>query len=49
MIAIDSELPVETCMVVYGDKGLIKDYTDNLNDLSIGGSYDEKHNTYKKY
>ena len=51
-IAIDSELPIEICMAVYGDKGLLKDYTDNLNDISINTSdnaFLKKHNTYRKY
>ena len=50
MIAINSEVPVETMLVVYGRKGLIRNLTENLNDIQVtnqGTIYSE--GTYKKY
>ena len=50
MIAINSEVPVETMLVVYGPKGLIKELTNNLNDIELTqGAVTTKQGTYKKF
>lgn len=47
MISIDSETPIECVCAIYGSKGLLKELTDNLNDVE--GSESNGHNTYNKY
>lgn len=53
-VAINSELPVETMLVVYGKKGIIKDLTNNLNDIIESTSTDDVTSfaptkTYRRY
>ena len=43
-ISINSELPVEMISVIYGKKGLIKNKTDNLNNIKDS---ENKQSTYK--
>ena len=46
-IAFNSELPVEVISVIYGRKGIIKEKTDNLNDIA-DNVYQSKP-TYKRF
>ena len=46
MIALDSDMPVEIMCVIYSEKGLMKDMTDNLNDVE---DTNDSSNTYHKF